>query len=226
MFLILELIKLGEDRDNLLFKYVKGVKIAFIDYTDSVNSSVPSEQDFCVNLINKDLIKKDIDSAKSQNSDIIVACMNWKSNQSDLTNFLFENGVDIVLGNSSNSLGPMEKRSVTLANGDTKDCFVVYSLGNFMSSQVSSIILNLRITKHVDSNKISIDDINYIPVYMFQDNSLSIKKYKLLDIKKLVDEYDLSINSGLEPAISQSFYNTLKLQLQNIDNSCKLVNNN
>ena len=223
---MLGLIKLGEDRDKVFFKYVKGIKIAFINYTDSINSSVPSGQDFCVNLINKDLIKKDIDSAKSQNSDMIVACMNWKSNQGDLTNFLFENGVDVVLGNSSNSLGSMEKRSVTLADGNTKDCFVVYSLGDFMSSQVSSVILNLRITKHVDDNKVSIDDVSYMPVYMFQDNSLTIKKFKLLDVRKLIEDYDFSINSGLEPAISQSFYNTLKLQLQNIDTSCKLVKNN
>ena len=111
MFLMLGLIKLGEDRDKVFFKYVKGIKVAFINYTDRISSSVASGQDFCVNLINKDLRKKDIDSAKSQNSDMIVACMNWKSNQGDLTNFLFENGVDVVLGNSSNSLGSMEKRS-------------------------------------------------------------------------------------------------------------------
>ena len=95
-----------------------------------------------------------------------------------------------------------------------------------MSSQVSSVILNLRITKHVDDNKVSIDDVSYMPVYMFQDNSLTIKKFKLLDVRKLIEDYDFSINSGLEPAISQSFYNTLKLQLQNIDTSCKLVKNN
>ena len=99
--------KSQEDQDKILYKYVKGVKIAFINYTYGTNGiPVPSDKSFCVNLIDKDLIKKHIETAKSENADMIVACMHWgteyrtsaNSEQKELSDFLFKNGVDIILG--------------------------------------------------------------------------------------------------------------------------------
>lgn len=219
--------KTQENRDAVLFKYVKGVKIAFINYTYGTNGiSVPSDKSFCVNLIDKDLIKKDIESAKSQKADLIVACMHWgteyrttaNSEQEELADFLFQNGVDVILGNHPHVLEQMEKRTVTLENGSTKDGFVIYALGNFICDQNAentrnSIILNLTITKHIDG-KISIDKADYIPIYMYKNSSLSIKKMKLLDIEKSISEYD----SGTNTSIGQTNYNYLKQQLEKIKN--------
>ena len=219
--------KTQEDRDAILFKYVKGIKIAFINYTYGTNGiSVPSDKSFCVNLIDKDLIKKDIESAKSQKADLIVACMHWgteyrttaNSEQEELADFLFQNGVDVILGNHPHVLEQMEKRTVTLENGSTKDGFVIYALGNFICDQNAentrnSIILNLTITKHIDG-KISIDKADYIPIYMYKNSSLSIKKMKLLDIEKSISEYD----SGTNTSIGQTNYNYLKQQLEKIKN--------
>ena len=219
--------KTQEDRDAILFKYVKGIKIAFINYTYGTNGiSVPSDKSFCVNLIDKDLIKKDIESAKSQKADLIVACMHWgteyrttaNSEQEELADFLFQNGVDVILGNHPHVLEQMEKRTVTLENGSTKDGFVIYALGNFICDQNAentrnSIILNLTITKHIDG-KISIDKADYIPIYMYKNSSLSIKKMKLLDIEKSISEYD----SGTNTSIGQTNYNYFKQQLEKIKN--------
>ena len=219
--------KSQEEQDKVLFKYVKGVKIAFINYTYGTNGvSVPSDKSFCVNLIDKDLMKKHIDTAKSQGADIIVACMHWgteyrttpNSSQTELADFLFQNGVDIILGNHPHVLEPMEKRTVTLEDGTTKDGFVIYSLGNFICDQNSentrnSIILNLTITKHVDG-EITIDKANYVPIYMYKDTSLSSKKMKLIDINKTIYNYE----NYIDTSISESFYNLLKTQLDKIVN--------
>lgn len=97
-----------EARDTILFKYVKGIKIAFINYTYGTNGiPIPARKEFCVNLIDKDLMKKDIESTKTQNADIIVVCMHWgteyrttaNAEQQELADFLFQNGVDIILEN-------------------------------------------------------------------------------------------------------------------------------
>lgn len=70
--------KTQEERDKILIKYIKGLKVAFINYTYGTNGiPIPSGKSFCVNLIDKDLIKKDIETAKSQNADVIIACMHW-----------------------------------------------------------------------------------------------------------------------------------------------------
>ena len=214
-----------EDRDSVLIKDVKGVKVAILSYTYGTNGiPVPYDKDFCVNLIDRDLIKQDIENAKSQNADVIISCMHWgieyqttqNQDQEDLANFLFQNGVDIILGNHPHVLQPMEKRSVTLEDGTVKDCFVIYALGNFICDQNSentrnSIILNLDITKNVNG-KISIDKVDYVPIYMYKNSNLSIRKMKLLDIEKSISDYE----SGVNTSIGNSTYNVLKNELENI----------
>jgi len=217
--------KTPEDRDKILFKYVKGIKIAFVNYTYGTNGiPVPSGKEFCVNLIDKDLIKKDIESAKSQDADIIVACMHWGTEyrttaddeQKQLADFLFQNGVDIILGNHPHVLEPMEKRTVTLEDGTTKDGFVIYALGNFICDQNAkntrnSIILDLQITKHTDG-KITIDHAEYTPIYMYKGATTNLRKMKLLDIEKCIENYE----SGADTSIEYSTYQNLKTQLESI----------
>lgn len=217
--------KTAEDQEKILIQNVKGLNIAFINYTYGTNGiPVPSGKDFCVNLIDKNLIKKQINQAKNQNVDIIVACMHWgteyrttaNSEQEELANFLFENGVDIILGNHPHVLEPMEKRNITLPDGTKKEVFVVYALGNFTADQRDEItrdsaILNLTITKNSD-NKISIDKVNYVPIYMYKNSNSSLHKFKILDIEKTINEYD----SGLNTSIGLTTYNNLKKQLEKI----------
>ena len=217
--------KTAEDQEKILIKDVKGVKIAFINYTYGTNGiPLPSGKEFCVNLIDKDFIKKQINQAKEQNVDMIVACMHWgteyrttaNSEQKDLANFLFENGVDVILGNHPHVLEPMEKKTITLQDGTAKDVFVVYALGNFTADQRDEItrdsaILNLTITKNSDG-KISIDKVNYVPIYMYKNTNVSIHKFKILDIEKTIKDYE----EGKNTSINSTVYNNLKKQLEKI----------
>lgn len=219
-----------EDQSQILFKYVKGVKIAFLNYTYGTNGiPIPSGKEFCVNLIDKDFIKSQIDSAKSQNADIIVACMHWGSEyrttpneqQTQLADFLIENDVNIILGTHPHVLEPMEKRTVTLEDGSTKEGFVIYSLGNFISDQNAkntrnSIILNLTITKHVDGS-VSVDKTESIPIYMYKDTSLKTRKMKLLDINKQISNYE----NGFEGAVDKKVYDLLKTELSQLRKTIK-----
>mgnify|MGYP004576898105 FL=1 len=217
--------KTQEDQDKVLIKYVKGVKIAFINYTYGTNGiAVPSDKKFCINLIDKDLIKKHIETAKNQNADIIVACMHWgteyqtkqNSEQEELADFLFQNGVNVIIGNHPHVIQPMEKRTVTLEYGSTRDGFVAYALGNFICDQNAvntrdSIILNLKITKHTDGS-ITIDNYDYVPIYMYKDTSVSKHKMKILDINKTIYNYE----HNLDDSITEKIYNLMKTELDRI----------
>lgn len=217
--------KTSEEQEKILIKSVKGVKIAFINYTYGTNGiPLPSGKEYCVNLINKDLIKKQIEQAKEQNVDMIVACMHWgteyrttaNSEQKELADFLFKNGVDIILGNHPHVLEPMEKKTITLEDGTMKDVFVVYALGNFTADQRDEItrdsaILNLNITKQLDGS-ISINEVEYVPIYMYKNPNVKTHKFKILDIQKSIAQYESSDTS----AISASLYNNLKVQLNKI----------
>lgn len=216
----------SEDQNTILIKDVNGIKIAFLAFTYGTNGiTVPSDKSYAVNLIDKELIKNQIELAKKQEVDLICVNMHWgieykltqNKTQEDLSNFLFENGVDLILGSHPHVLEPMEKRTVTLEDGSTKDGFVIYSLGNFMSGQIyantkSSVILDIQITKSFD-DKISIDSVNYVPIYLYDKgaNSKARTRYTLMDVDKSISDY----NNG-NSNISKSLYDTLKAEQANI----------
>lgn len=118
----------------------------------------------------------------------------------------------------------MEKRTVTLEDGTTKEGFVIYALGNFICDQNAentrnSIILNLSITKQVDG-LVTIDNVDYVPIHMYKDTSKSIRKMKLLDINKILKSYE----SGLDSSISKSTYSYLQSQLTKINQIVGKIN--
>lgn len=218
----------NEDEQNtILIKDVNGIKIAFLSYTYGTNGiTIPSDKTYSVNLIDKELIKKHITAAKEQNVDVICVSMHWgieyklkpNSTQKELANFLFDNGVDIILGSHPHVLEPMEKRTITLNDGTTKDGFVIFSLGNFVSGQIyantkSTVILDIQITKNSEG-KISIDSVKYTPVYLYDKgaNSKSRARYTLIDINQAIKDYE----DGKDNSISKILYNTLKDELANI----------
>ena len=217
----------AEEQNQILVKDVNGIKIAFLAFTYGTNGiPVPSANSYCVNLIDKDLILEQLELAKSQEPDLICVNMHWgleyqnvqNSEQEDWADFLFENGVDVILGSHPHVLQPMEKRTVTLDDGTTKDCFVIYSLGNFISGQTkkntrTSIILNINFTKDGETGKTTIGDVSYVPIYMYKSSSGSTKRYKLLDITSSIAEYE----NGSDTSIGQSTYSTLKSELTRVN---------
>ena len=217
--------KSEEDQNTILIKNVKGIEIAFLSFTYGTNGiKVPSDKSYSVNLIDKDLIKKQLNLAISQNPDLICVSMHWgveyqtipNAEQKELADFLFNNGADIIIGNHPHVLQNFEKREITLSDGTTKDGFVVYSLGNLLADQNrkytrDSAILTLNITKD-ENDKIKINTVKYVPTYIYKDTSKSSKKFKIINIKNAIDSFD----AGYSPNLSSSTYNTFKTELSNI----------
>lgn len=215
-----------EAQNEILIKNVNDVKIAFLSFTYGTNGiPIPSTKPYAVNLIDENLILEQLSLAKEQNPDMICVSMHWGSEyqtkqnkeQESLANLLFQNGVDVILGSHPHVLQPMEKKTITLEDGTTKDCFVIYSLGNFMSGQTypntrNSIILNMNFTKNTETGRISIDEISYIPIYMYKSSKGSTQRYKIIDLENTIANYE----SGVDTSIGATNYNTLKTELSKI----------
>lgn len=215
-----------EQQNQILVKDVNGVKIAFLSFTYGTNGiTIPVDKSFAVNLIDEDLILRQIKLAKEQNPDLICVSMHWgieyqlKQNQEQekLKDLLFNNGVDIILGSHPHVLQPMKNETITLDDGSTKDCFVIYSLGNFMSGQTkentrSSVILNIDITKSEETGKTKLNKVEYIPIYMYKSPTARVHKYKILDIEKTLSNFE----SGIDKTIEQTTYTNLKNELNKI----------
>ncbi len=218
----------AEAQNEILIKEVNGVKIAFLAFTYGTNGiPIPSSKPFAVNLIDDNFILQQLSLAKEQNPDLICVNMHWgyeyhtkqSAEQERLADLLFQNGVDVILGSHPHVLQPMNKKTITLEDGSTKDCFVIYSLGNFISGQTktntkNSIILNMSFTKSGETGKTTIDTVSYIPIYMYKSASGSVQRYKVLDIEKTLENY----NNGTNTSIGSSTYSTLQTELSKIKN--------
>ena len=215
-----------EDSEKYLIKDVNGIKMAFLDYTYGTNGiELPKGKEFAINMIDKDKIKKDIENVKKENVDVVCVNMHWgqeykltpTSEQEELADFLFQNGADLILGSHTHCLEPMEKRTVTMPDGTTKDGFVIYSLGNFMSGQKAdnsrqSVILDIKLTKAGKDGKISIDSVTYTPIYMYNYyTSKSVHRFKVMDIEAEIAKYEAG-----DTKIGATMYNTLKKELQGV----------
>ena len=214
-----------EDQENIVIKDVNGLKFAFLAYTYGTNGiPVPSGREYCINLIDKELIKRHLDLAKNLKPDVICVNMHWgieyqnspNAEQEELANFLFENGVDIILGSHPHVLQKMESKEILLSNGELKNGFVIYSLGNFMSGQTkantrNSIILKLDIIKDGSTGNLRFENINYIPIYTY--TYPNFKNYKVLDIRKAIQNYE----DGTNTLISRNTYDLLNKELEHVN---------
>lgn len=217
--------KSEEEQNKILVKNVKGIKIAFLSFTYGTNGiKVPSDKSYSVNLIDKNLISRQLSLAKAENPDMVCVSMHWgieyqlspNSEQKELADFLFKNGADLIIGNHPHVLQNMEKRDVTLNDGSHKEGFVVYSLGNFLADQNknytrNSAILNLNITKNTEG-KIEINSATYVPTYIYKDTSKTKQKFKIVKIQEAIESYE----AGYNPSLSKTTYNLFKTELNNI----------
>lgn len=118
--------KTKEESNDILIKSIEGFKIAFLSYSSDFSNS---SNNYYINTINKDFIKEQIDISKNKGADVICVNLHWGSlyssspsqEQEELVDFLFENGVDIILGSHPNVVQPMEIREIKLENGQTKN---------------------------------------------------------------------------------------------------------
>lgn len=214
-----------EEQDTILMKDLNGIKTAFLCFTYGTNGiPIPTGKEYSVNLIDKDLIKEQLDKAKEEGAELICVSMHWgseyrlkpTSEQEDLAEFLIKNGADVILGNHAHVPEPMEMKTVTLDDGTTKEGFVIYSMGNFFSAQTDNytrdtLILNVEVRKNGETGKITIDKATYTPVYVYDNGQNAKDRYELLDIEQIIKDYEAGSTK-----YSESMYNLMKSELKKI----------
>lgn len=213
---------------GVVLREINGIRIAFIGFTKGVNNmSLPANNKYAVDLLYVDYnseykqvdatgILKRVEAAKSQNPDVIVAMLHWggeyeleiSSTQEEIRDLLFKNGVDVILGSHSHVVGPIEMREVETTDGEKKQCFVAYSLGNFISDMskdytMESVILNLEFTKSGETGKTSITDASYTPLYILDRGDGAEKRFEVLPIRNAIksdmfQEYEADMTAAIE----------------------------
>ncbi len=188
---------------------VKGVRVGILAYTYGTNFlPVPKEHAYAVSLIRDAVMVRDVKRLKPL-VDIILVAMHFgyefhrqpSKRQQRLTRMLFQAGADVVLGAHPHVLQPAEAIRIEDDFGENKMRFVIYSLGNFISTRMmhdplteQSIILRIHVTKN--EKNAHIHDVSVLPTivkkvtqdshtcFLVQPLPKSTRDVRLLEVRK------------------------------------------
>ena len=196
-----------EEHDyNIVLADVGGISVAFLGYTYGTNG-IPVHKDhpYCINLFNTDYLTNlsaldtdklsaDLAAAQAMNPDLIAVMIHWgveyktteNSYQDQIADFLFDHGADIVLGGHSHVLQPMGLRAIPDGDGGSRQGFVCYSLGNFISSQNyeltdTTVALELELTRDNVTGKTEVTGYSYSPMFMLDREEGASPRFELVD---------------------------------------------
>jgi len=182
----------GDEDDRSTFRIVEknGIKIGFLSYTYGTNGiPIPKDTPYLIPLIDKDVIKADIEGIEDK-CDALAVSMHWgveyqlKQNgtQEELAEFLCSLGVDLIIGHHPHVIQP----AAWIESENGNRAFCVYSLGNFISSQEKTNtmlggMMSLTLRKYPDG-RIEITDEGVIPlVTHYENGGKNYRVYPLWD---------------------------------------------
>ena len=205
-----------EYASNVVVADVGGISVAFLGYTYGTNGiALPGDASFAVNLFNvdyltnlsdldEDKLLSDLAEAKALGTDLVAVLIHWgweyhttqNSYQEQIADLLFANGADLILGGHSHVPQPMELRTVTLEDGTTKQGFVCYSLGNFISAQNdrytdTTAVLTLELTRDNVTGVTQVTGYSYAPLLMLDREAGAVNRFELLDAYAAAEDTSL-----------------------------------
>lgn len=218
--------------DRILFKEVKGVKLAFLAYTYGCNGRenliVPREEvENLGYLSDEDQIKKDIGRAKAQGADFVIVYPHWgieyqsmpNEAQISLGRKMIDWGADLVIGNHPHVVEPVEVYQAE----DGRKGLIAYALGNFISYQnyenskdirvEHSLALEIDLEKDLTSGNKKIADVKLHPIWVgtyYNEYGISIKNHLTEDFLEGGKYYDL-VNENQRKRIQQAHDMTLEI---------------
>ena len=184
----------------VVIREVKNTKIAFLTYTcflDNQNN-LSDEEKSCINIYSEEQAKSDIEYAKENDAEYICVLIHWgdaisetvNDEQREIANFLVENGANLILGAHPSVVQPMEVRQ----NKDGDNVFIAYSIGTYISTLSSEeakteLVLNIELRKNGKDGKVTLNKVDYTPIYMLDNGENAQNRFELIDMKSTATSY-------------------------------------
>ena len=188
----------SEDESRYIIKDIKGIKVGIIAYsytTDGYEGGrglngipIPEELNPLMNTFNPydvddDLLfmKEQIEKMRKEEVDAIVFYMHWgeeyqlepNESQIKIANFLANEGVDIIFGDHPHTIQPID---IIESEDGKHSTAVIYSLGNFISSQRTEsignpytedgLMVSVNIIKNFKTGEVVVGIPKYMPTWV------------------------------------------------------------
>ena len=209
-----------KENKNIFITDINGISVAFLSCTYGTNG-LPFDNDYNVQLLNESFYKK-IKKARKQ-ADFVIALPHNGTEYAQKPAEIHQNqyrkmlecGADAVIASHPHVLQPMEYQRITEEDGTTRTSFIMYSMGNFISSQVTKprdagTILNLTICKDPDKGN-SIEKVSVIPTWCrFTDatGKRNFTVFSVYDVLKMKEKKRRSIIRD------KDYYRILQIQTE------------
>ena len=183
-------------------KYIErnGVKFGVLGYTYGTNGiEIPEGKEYLVNLYSKERIKEDIERLEGTCDSILVS-MHWgdeysttpNAEQQELAQYMADLGVDVIIGEHPHVIQPMD----WIEGKDGNQTLVIYSLGNFLSSQDEAFNMlggcaSFDIRKDGNTGETTVENVKWYPVVnhiSYGDYMAGTRDYRVYLLKDYTDE--------------------------------------
>lgn len=195
----------AQEQEQILMIPVKGVQIALIAATYGTNGMpIPKGKEYAVNLLDQDMLLGQIEKARQEGAQYVIMMLHWgqeyapepNQEQISLAEALFAGGADLIIGHHPHVLQKGEVLAADEpfgASGKDKNNFVMYSLGNFISSQkglerLSSLVLKVEVGIDQETGEPYFIGAEYIPIYTQKKNSQGKNYFAVWPIEKALAE--------------------------------------
>lgn len=211
-----------EERNNIDFREKNGITYAMLSYTTTTNG-LNRKEDYYVNVYDKDVVKKDVESIRDK-VDFLMVAIHWGneyntgvvSSQKEIAKYLASLDVDLVIGAHPHVIEPAEY---------INDTFVIYSLGNIISAQkteeqLSGLLMSVNVNKVVDTNTgittVSVDNPTAQFIYTYSKRTSSGGRYDFkLYPYSMLNEKLFSNYKGM--------YEKLSKRITSLDENIKVI---
>ncbi|MFN3695424.1 MAG: CapA family protein, partial [Ignavibacterium sp.] len=185
-----------EDKDSIRIFNINGINIALLAYSYGTNGSlIPKGKNYLINLIDFDLIQKDISNSRERGAEIVLVNYHFGNEyqrypseyQKEIVKKTIEFGADLITASHPHVIQPIDFFKTNNATLDTG--VVAYSLGNFISNQRkrytdAGVILYLNLEKNIAKNQIRLTSVEYLPTWVFKGKTERGNEYLILPINQ------------------------------------------
>lgn len=192
------------EQNQLCLIDVNGIKIGFCAYTYDTNGiPVPDSASYGVNTLHWysnesiDEMCDEVHRLRDAGADLVMPMVHFGTeyqdqpdkNQYAVVDRLFEAGADIIIGGHPHVVEPMEIRTITNEDGTTRTGYVIYSLGNFISSQKyeNGIMKDIGVIMDVDLVKdeegTRVEGLHFAPTYVYWNEDV-------IGVVPVIEAYD------------------------------------
>ena len=217
-------------QQGFILRNIGGVRVAFVAFTKGMDGmGLPTGSESCVNLLYTDYtttykkidtqgITNILEAVEAAQPDITIALLHWGSegnstispSQKKIAKLMLSLGVDAIIGTHSHQVQ-------SVVYDEEKHTLIAYSLGDFYgdgttSGSYYSMLLQMQITKDLDTGVTAITGWDYIPIYTLTQ-ARDGADMKVLRIDLAMELYE---NAHIS-SVSDATYENMKSALAQIE---------